>query len=287
MSLTKTCLVFHWLAQRTWELCRRNRYYPITLREDAITALNLQELYSNKISSLLIFDFTPYQEAFNTGADWEWWFLQKGYYIGAAVQAKLLGRDLCYNIDYVSRSTGQSQIQKLLDYCVTNGLTPQYCFYNYWEMTDNVINHWPCLCINQNLMLWGCALAHGVVIWKLHNYRKYHINDILPVCIPWHCIVCCNHYFYDDSLPVGPGNRASGLMERLRRFNKIVIEKYGDENSYDKLNEITIHKEMPVRVKELIIRHRKGVPIDKEILSKYWGEIIPKKVILQGNLELY
>jgi len=127
------CIAFQHMATRTWHRVRNNHTTGITLREDGITALNLQDLYKLQSQEFTVFDSTPHVESSTTGADWEWWFIQSGKHIGAAVQAKILTTTQDYDIAYVPKN-GYPQIRRLLDYSKSNGLTPMYCFYNRWHV---------------------------------------------------------------------------------------------------------------------------------------------------------
>lgn len=284
--MSKLCLSFQSLASRTWEYLKKSRHYKISLREDAITSLNLIELYVHRSPNFYVIDFSALEESFNTGADWEWWFLQKGNHFRAAVQAKKLTNSFRYDIGYTPEGSKYSQIRRLFDYCSMRDLSPMYCFYNYWEPSDNVVYNWPCRCIVQNLSLFGCALTDGYVVQKLYSCKHHHIHDILAFSYPWHCIVCCEHLKEGGGIPFGPAYRALSIMQHLTAFNKLVNDKYPINPDYHKFKAPKLHKKLPGYMRELIDRHRKNVAIDKDFLVKNWGDVIPKRVVIQGNLNL-
>src|SRR5688572_2436382 len=115
---------------------------PIRLREDGITSLNLQDIFLLLKGQVIVIDFSPHVESSSTGADWEWWFLGKSNVFGAAVQAKCLSNNGDYDIGYIPKN-GYPQIERLLDYCVANALSPMYCFYNWWSAAPSP-TVWPC-----------------------------------------------------------------------------------------------------------------------------------------------
>jgi len=53
------CMVFHHLASRTWDRMRNNLNTPILMREDGITAANLQDLHYYQSHAFTFVDFTP------------------------------------------------------------------------------------------------------------------------------------------------------------------------------------------------------------------------------------
>src|SRR5258708_2500989 len=102
MKPNPLCLVLRVLAERTWHRMGQSVSSGIWLREDAYTAINLQDLFEFHGRELLIVDFSPHIESNVTGADWEWWFLDRDGAFGAAVQAKCL-RAGHYDLGYTPK----------------------------------------------------------------------------------------------------------------------------------------------------------------------------------------
>ena len=95
------CKTFQTLSAQTWQLMRNNFNTPISIREDAITSLNLQHIYNSLGGLVSVFEFSPYDESRISGADWEWWFIGQTGVFGAAVQAKRLHTNQKYDVGYI------------------------------------------------------------------------------------------------------------------------------------------------------------------------------------------
>jgi hypothetical protein len=276
------CLAFQQIATRTWTRIGNNHTTPISVREDGITALNLQDLYLLQLKEFTVFDFTPQVESSTTGADWEWWFMQPGKYFGAAVQAKALTTDQKYDIAYVPKN-GYPQIRRLLDYSKNKGLAPMYCFYNWWRMPP--ARHWPCQSFVEHEDLWGCALADGFNVWKLHLRQKYSLADLNKYTMPWHCIACCPGHV--DGGPRGPSTRALGIA-RVLRDQSPTDEPSGyayEQDDYPEFPEPRIVEELPERITILRRYAESHERIGRDLILELFGETPPRKVILQGKPE--
>lgn len=274
------CIAFQNLATRTWYRMKNNHETPISIREDGITALNLQDLYHLQSQEFTVVDFSPHVESNITGADWEWWIMQPGNNFGMAVQAKSLSKKGTYDIPYVPQN-GYPQIQRLLDYSLSNGLMPLYCFYNWWRFPP--AHFWPCGSYVEKEDLWGCALADGLTIWKLHCQKKYTIQSIHTCTMPWHCIVCCSGHV--GQKPVGPGTKAEGIAQVLRGHSRKVSPDNMNikEDEYTNFPEPTFHEEIPKRISVLRRLVKAGEEIDAGVIREYFGKYPPKKVVLQGS----
>lgn len=274
------CIAFQHMATRTWHRIRNNHTTPISIREDGITALNLQDLYHLQSQDFTVIDFSPHVESTPTGADWEWWFMQPGLHFGAAVQAKALSKAQEYDIAYIPNN-GYPQIRRLLDYSKANGLTPMYCFYNWWQIQP--IKHWPCGSFVEQEDLWGCALADGYNVWKLHQRNKHALSDLHKYTMPWHCIVCCPGYVHGG--PEGPSTRAFGIacVLRLQRPEEDRQEVPDKLDEYPEFSEPRIVEELPERISVLRQYAQSHEEIGPDMIFKLFGETPPKQVILQGT----
>jgi hypothetical protein len=274
------CIAFQHIAARTWHRICSNHTTSISLREDGITALNLQDLYHLQSQEFIVMDFSPHVESSTTGADWEWWFMQPGRHFGAAVQAKALTTDQDYDIPYVPRN-GYPQIRRLLDYSKSRGLAPMYCFYNWWLMPP--LRHWPCGSFVEQEDLWGCALADGLNVWRLHQHHKHSLADLHEYTMPWHCIVCCPGHVHGG--PEGPGTRAGGIARVLRRQRPHgqTSKPPQNQDEYAEFPEPKIVEELPERISVIRRLAQAHETIGADLIHKLFGETPPRQVILQGT----
>lgn len=268
------CSTFHALAIRTWHRMHTNLTTPIRLREDGITALNLQDIYLLLGGQIQVIDFSPYVESHITGADWEWWFLGKYSVFGAAVQAKCLSSQNNYDIGYIPKH-GYPQIERLLDYSVANSIAPLYCFYNWWN-TTSVPHKWPCHSYPQQDELLGCTLADG---WTIYNYylaKQYSASTLAAICEPWHCIVCC------DPVSIDPSERAHGVISRLgsHRISSQEITTYKQRD----IPQPQTRNELPQRITKAIQLARRGDIRDAALAM---GEYAPKQLLVMGDVQRY
>lgn len=280
IPFSKLCFAFQTIAHRTWERMADGRRTQIYLREDGFTALNLQDLYHYRGIDFEFIDFSPIEETDLSGADWEWWFIQPGGCFGAAVQAKSL-KNSSYNIGYKPKK-GLLQIERLFEYSRRNKIAPQYCFYNHWDLRSMAPTSWPCGSFSDNPPLWGCAIADGRAIWELHRLKKYDLVDVLPVCLPWHCIVCCPGV----SIPVvpGPATRARGISELLRSKGRSVYEENRNllRRASNRGGTLRMHKDLPERIKRA---RRMGVEAQyqQNAVLELWNGKPPRFLMVIGN----
>lgn len=268
------CSTFHALAIRTWNRMHMNLTTRIRLREDGITALNLQDISLHLGGKVEVIDFSPCVESHVTGADWEWWFLGQHSVFGAAVQAKCLSSMNDYDIGYIPNH-GYPQIERLLDYSIANSIAPLYCFYNWWSMTS-VPHVWPCGSYPKQDDLWGCALADG---WEVYNYHlagNYSASTLAAICEPWHCIVCCSPVSAD------PSERAHGVIRRLSsdRMSGRTIKAYKGRD----IPGPQTHDRLPQRVITAIRLATEG-NIREAALAM--GENAPRHLLIMGDLQRY
>lgn len=279
-NFSALCIAFQHIAVRTWHRIRRNHTTPISVREDGLTAINLQDLYHLRSQDFTVVDFSPHVESSTTGADWEWWFMQPGRHFGAAVQAKALTAAQDYDIPYVPKN-GYPQIRRLLDYSKSKGLAPMYCFYNWWK--EPPVRYWPCGSFVEQDDLWGCALADGLNVWRLHQHQQHSLADIHKYTMPWHCIVCCPGHVHGR--PEGPGTRATGIARVLRRQRPYdeTFESPQSKDEYAEFPEPTIVEELPERISVLHRFAQANERIAGDLIHELFGKTPPKHVIMQGT----
>jgi len=124
-----------------------------------------------------------------TGADWEWWFYESGYYYGLRIQAKKTFHQ-SYNTTVQPvykmgpNATPLKQITDLIRSAQRNRCTPLYCFYNYWEQ-----NLWRLFRGSNKLKKekgqLGCTIAFANEILPMLSAATYK-KGYLSVAAPAH-----------------------------------------------------------------------------------------------------
>lgn len=281
MNPTLLCLAFRIISERTWHKLRNNHISTIKISEETITEINLQDLDLLRLPYFHVIDFSKYVESNETGADWEWWFVQKDMCFGMAVQAKKINeKDNSYSIDYKPKS-GPHQIERLLDYSKKMNLSPLYCFYNYWDLIDKYDTFWPCPTIEYKKESWGCSIAHGLVIYKLFKMNKKYLNDILPISHPLHCLACCPGLWYDKSKSKSFANRAIGIATQLYEHHTSFDIPLDNYSSY---KEPYPTKELPERIAKILGKIRTDEPITDGFIHDFWPEQKPKSLVIIGGM---
>lgn len=291
------------LSKRTWLRLKKNFETGITLREDGITAINLQDLYRYS-PNLTIIDFSPHMESKVSGADWEWWFVKPGSFFGTAVQAKCL-KNGTYDISYRPKSNSATpaiikplQIETLLNYAKKWDLTPQYCFYNYF--TDAVFatleiklisSYWvgqippKLLDFPRYVKSFGCSIIHAEAVWQAYQGQFSSVFNLLDMMIPWEKMFCCEN---SESV-IHPFNLSRKLrILGIRKFTSRTIA--GIRKPPIQTSKPTIHNKLPERVKRIInkvkvAKNNSQINYLAESLIDEWDGELPKYLIIQGFLE--
>jgi hypothetical protein len=264
-----------------------NQISRIALTEESLTEINLQDLDMMNYPGFYVESFSKHRESNVTGADWEWWFIQKDMAFGMAVQAKRLLRNNKYSIDYIPNNN-VPQIFRLLDYSRQNGLTPLYCFYNYFDLNFQAGNGitWKCQSITERRALFGCSIAHGVNIYNLYNNKMLGLENVSPYMLPWHCIVCCPGFKETPGLPVGPANRAAGVLKALRATGPEIdpeppfIKPDGPKDPRALYDYHKSHEKPPKKIELFLERKASGEAIDESFIREYWPETPPKNLAI-------
>lgn len=263
------CTTFRILAAQTWALMNLNASTKILLREDGITALNLQQLVHLHPSEILIRDFTPIEESSTTGADWEWWIFGDNCVYGAAVQAKRLNNNR-YDIGYVPKNK-YPQINRLLDYCSKKNISPMYCFYNWWS-NGNIPSHWASGATPKPSDSLGCTLADGWAIYRHHLSGIYDAVSLARLSEPWSWMVCC---------PNGedPARRALRVYSYLANItDRTAVAEMMTNRPRP---EPVIHPHLPEYVAEAWRLASLG---RREDAAERMGENAPKRIVLSGRI---
>lgn len=185
------------------------------VKEESITDWLLYDV-SRRISRIRYKTFSRYDEARNTGADWEWWFLFPAFSARTRIQAKkIAGKTDVYPIIAYTNRYGL-QIEKLLQDSKTKGFVPFYALYT--SSRERVM-------CKKAISDEGVYLAGGNRIYTdfIMNGRKaLRESDVLLDSVPLSCFLCCpycrrdsdgsivflKHYFFSD---IGFGTREEAV----------------------------------------------------------------------------
>jgi len=251
----------------------------IWLREEGITALNLQDLSEFDPQFMVISPFSPREESRETGADWGWWFLEPGVVFGAAVQAKCL-REGRYDLAFKPRRARRLQIERLFAYCTSQGdVTPLYCLYNFWNFVETPVDVWPCGSFGPQAALWGCALLDGTAAWRLHAGGHYSPHRVLPFAEPWHCLTCCD---FGDGKTRGAATRALAVSERLRERGR-ALESSAGELFWTELPPPRVFETPPPRLRSLLQARATEERIMLSDIERLWAGNVPRHIVIHGD----
>jgi len=186
-----------------------------SVKEESITDWLLFNI-SEKISRISYRAFTRNEEARDTGADWEWWFIFNEFCYKTRVQAKKIkiSKDNYPSLAYTNKHG--MQIEKLIEKSKDENFIPFYAFYT--SKADNV----KC---EAGITNEGVYMAGGKEIYDdfiLSGRKKVNYDDILKKTTPLSCFLCCQicQEEMDDS----------GFRDFLFRYFSYEIEKSEKSN---------------------------------------------------------
>lgn len=209
--------------------------------EESITDWILFEL-SKSVPQIKYIKFTKHQEARETGADWEWWFVDKEHFIRLRIQAKRIKddiEDLYPKLLYSAKNHGL-QIDKLINDAIDKKAIPFYAWY-YDRNSESV------MCRDKSLHGNKCGIFIASATKMYDKYvspakRNVQASDLLQYTNPMPCIVCC---------PLSR-NKVENVFEYLTKYYQIeekdflqtieylpyyiqsILEKDGIENWFEK-----------------------------------------------------
>jgi hypothetical protein len=184
--MTSLCATFEALAERTWHYLDAAQQTEIRIGEETLTDINLIDIQRRHEHEVLSVKFTRAQESKN-GADWEWWFLWRGYAYGFRLQAKKLYPKFAYTSLY---GDGRTQATTLLTTAIADDVVPLYCFYNYEPNSDS--SDWPGLPARTPIEQMGCAIAPAQAVEAEVVGRRASptIERLAPYEEPWRVLAC-------------------------------------------------------------------------------------------------
>ena len=162
------------------------------VKEESITDWLLFNV-SERSKRIIYRDFTRFEEAKTTGADWEWWFIFPNVSYKFRVQAKKTKTtsNNYSGITYPNKTC--SQMNKLISDAYLNNALPIYAFYT------NEIDRVKC---KKNILDEGVYLTSALDLknkFILPKITKINHNDILEDAIPLSCLLCCELHKQSNS----------------------------------------------------------------------------------------
>jgi hypothetical protein len=226
------------------------------IKEESITDWLLY--YSSKIISRITYRaFTRTEEARNTGADWEWWFLLPRNNIKFRVQAKKIN-PIHDNYPSIARTNRYGlQIKKLLSDADSTNSIPLYAFYTDIQSTLN--------CKQSRGKGEGVFLAGAKQIYLdflLNGIRNIKPGTILSKCIPLSCILCC-------PLNREPQNGFEGFLREYFTLETVIID--APKNNNDRSDLRGIYSSIPSYIQQFLNQKEQVSSFDWE--TEYRGDI--------------
>lgn len=251
------CSIFQSLSQRVWNDRKEGLRLSLDPSETTISENLLLELAQKHPNQIVVQKFTAHEESRVTGADWDWWFVGKRQAWSMRIQAKKFDvAKLTYRgIDYPHTKFRKRQIASLLRSAQNDNIYPAYCFYNY-ERTGQFAKGWRCVTSPVNELLMGCTIADAHIVRGLQKRRKWTLNDILPISMPWHCLVCCPQIH-------GPGVGPKSVRDWA-------IEFLNAKNPPDVIGLDVA----PLYVRRMYESHQHSIEIDPQSMSSASGVVV-------------
>ncbi|MGB7061789.1 MAG: DUF6615 family protein [Candidatus Zixiibacteriota bacterium] len=215
------------------------------VKEESITDWLLYEV-SEKIGGIIYRAFTRHQEARETGADWEWWFLFPAFSAKMRVQAKKIdpGKDNYPAIAHTNRYG--LQIEKLLQDSKGKNFIPLYAFYT---------------CLQEEVMCGRRINDEGVYAvggnrvytdFVQNGKRTVQPSDILARSVPLSCFLCC---------PLSQEGSSWFIRFLSRYYGGEIGRGPEQEGPFDAEEEIPgIYRQVPKYVSSFIEHARERLP---------------------------
>jgi hypothetical protein len=155
----------------------------VSYGEETITETNLLELRRRHPTIIKLTTFAKQVEAHN-GADWEWHIIGRAWTFRMRVQAKRIQKDGKLKIPHKVKSSGEQQIDLLLEHAKNDGLKPVYCLYS----AERQRTFWQKSSVSEGIEAFeaGCLLASAHTV-KAKMPKK--LSEIENDCVPWHYLV--------------------------------------------------------------------------------------------------
>lgn len=224
--------------------------------EESLTDWLLYQL-AERVPWIRYVKFTRHQEARETGADWEWWFVGRKENLGVRVQAKKLavGTDNYGSLAYSNRSG--MQIERLREDAAQRGLLSFYAFYADGASGVRVMCGGNAAAGASE----GAFLADANTLYVSHirsGRAKVTSDAILQASNPLSCLVCC---------PMASDGRRGieGVYRYIRNYHPGALDPSLTDGSIRGSDDRPgIHAQLPAYVSFLLDRSR------EEAVPDWW-----------------
>jgi len=154
------------------------------LKEESITDW-LLDYFDQNSSQLRYYQFNRHEEGRVSGADWDWWFIQRHGCFKLRIQAKKLRTRHNHYSDLARCSNAGHQLDLLLDSSAQLNFYPLYSLYGPSQGAER------CACAHQPTSLHICSAQE--VYNLVFGSARIHIDSarLLSLTIPLHCLFCC------------------------------------------------------------------------------------------------
>src|SRR5580704_2753602 len=147
------CVALTHASLAIWR-CTTGTNRQLRVGEESLTDIAL--LIAENLSSgeITCHKFNRVVEHRTSGADWLWFFRQRGRRFSVLIQAKKLNTDghRARYPELKKHTRGRTQMWRLIDYATRQQHYPLYCFYNSWERQ-------PRWATPGQPWEWGCTVA--------------------------------------------------------------------------------------------------------------------------------
>lgn len=228
------CQSFSDQAIYTWERLEKEKITSISIGEETLTDINLQDIQMQNPYHIKTQKFNRRQEAKN-GADWEWWFCSENMGFGVRVQAKKLDLKSNTYLGINKETRSRKQIDIFIDEAIDSQyhLYPLYVFYNYFDSSMKYI-YWKNKSYPKIIERFGCSILPAYILKNLLYFTdEIGIALLANIMLPWDELVCygSTQSQYRESLPyrvqkllVSYTKMNRDLEESIRRYAEIISD---------------------------------------------------------------
>lgn len=230
-NVGELCADFSVQSRKTWNIIKRAEKLGLNLSEESITDFSLLELQYKHSSEIQTFKFSKPVES-SEGADWEWWLLSAGHFLGLRVQAKKIhSQTLTYPyLNYQPRGQSTRQVDALINKALNTiyPKLPVYVLYNFWNC-NNYYAPWFCSNHRRDVRMLGCSIVDARAIRAIIDKGQNRLEDIVNIMYPWSCPLCCQGSSGNTALPFRAFDFLSKTANNIDDFRfeqkRFVIEK--------------------------------------------------------------
>lgn len=236
------------------------------VKEESLTDWLLFDV-SRRIRAITYQAFTRHEEARQTGADWEWWFLFRELSVKMRVQAKKIDPT---GDDYPSIAHTNKyglQIDKLLKDSKEMNFLPFYAFYTHLQervLCQKGVN-------DEGVFLAGSNQIYNDFIKS--GRAEIAAPTILARSIPLSCFICC---------PIcSEGQGSFGRFIGQYYPQEIGREEPSDVIEFDEIP--GFYRQIPGYVSSFIEHAREGLPIEWELEYRRYLEGVNSMVVYDAR----